>query len=324
VTAPGSVGVLGLGAIGGICARHLLKVFGSVSVYDLDVSRVAVAVDAGATSVLSASELGKSCDTVVVSLPNPPAVRDALLGAEGLFAEAGEHLTVVDMSTVDPQTTRELYARAGDRRIGYLDAPVSGGQPFNGGVDGAEAGTLTFMVGGDATHVRKARPVFDALGVSVHHLGPAGAGSTVKLISNLISGIYTLVAAEGFALGAAAGLSPHELMEVFRDTDAKSFFLTDYLWPRLETARLQPGFAVDLQLKDHRLAAELAHELGVPLYFNALAIQTYETMHRHGRGGMDVSDAIHFVAEQSRANLGLSRKPASEDSDESKIAERHR
>lgn len=299
------VGVLGLGNIGRIVAENLLATLDSVTACDIDEVRRNEFTAVGGKAVVSARELGRSVDVVVVSLPNPPAVRAALLGEDGLFAEAREGLLVIDMSTVDPQTSRTTGAEAARRGIRYLDTPVSGGAPLNGGVDGAAAATLTFMVGGEADAYEDALPVLRLLGTKFHHLGPVGSGSTVKLISNLMSGIYTLVAAEGLALGAAAGFGPAQLVEVFRDTDAKSFFLTDYLWPRLAAGNLEAGFAVDLQVKDHRLAAELGHEFGVPMTFNAMAIQTYEQMRGQGRGGRDVTDAIRFWAEHAGVDLGL-------------------
>ena len=158
----------------------------------------------------------------------------------------------------------------------YLDAPVSGGKPMSCGVEGAEAGNVTFMVGGDAQPFARARPVMEQLGEVFLHVGPAGSGSTVKIISNLLSWVYTLVAAEAFALGAKAGFTPAQLVEVFRETDGRSFFMTDYLVPRFERGEFDPGFSVELQLKDHRLAADLAHELEMPLLFNGTAIQLYQ------------------------------------------------
>jgi 3-hydroxyisobutyrate dehydrogenase-like beta-hydroxyacid dehydrogenase len=299
------IGVVGLGAIGSLCAEHVLTKEGAVVVYDHDSSRVDKIAQSGARPAASARELASCVDVVVVSLPNPAAARAALLGPDGLLsAEAAGDLLIVDMSTVDPQTSRDLAQVAAERGVRYIEAPVSGGEPLTG-VDAAKAGTLTFMVGGDMDAFHDAIPVLGLLGVKWHYLGPAGSGSTVKLISNLMSGIYTLVAAEGLALGAAAGFTAEQLINVFRDTDARSFFLIDYLWPRLQEGRQEPGFAVDLQLKDHRLAAELGHTFGIPLSFNAVAIQTYEQMRRAGRGTRDVSDAIRFCAELSAVDLGL-------------------
>lgn len=301
------IGVVGLGAIGSICARHVLEKQGSVIVYDIDPSRTAVLVASGATAADSAAALAADADAVVVSLPHPVAARAAFLGDDGILsADALERRLIIDLSTVDPQTSRELAQHAAARGAHYLDAPVSGSEPLTG-VDAATAGALTFMVGGEAEAFEAAVPILELLGTKWHHLGPAGSGTTVKLISNLMSGIAALVAAEGLALGAAAGFSAEQLVTVFRDTDAKNFFLTDYLWPRVSQGRSEAGFAVDLQVKDHRLAAELGHEHGIPLVFNAAAIQIYEQMRRAGRGSHDVSDAISYWAEMTNVDLGLGR-----------------
>jgi 3-hydroxyisobutyrate dehydrogenase-like beta-hydroxyacid dehydrogenase len=267
----------------------LVREHDDVTVYDLDPERVAMAVDQGATAAVDASAVGAASEIVVVSLPNPDAVRAAL---PQLFEGASPGTVVVDTSTVSPDASRELHALASARGIGYLDAPVSGGEPMQGGVDGARAASMTFMIGGDADAVEKARPVLETLGSHFFHLGPAGSGTEVKLISNLCSGIYALVAAEAFALGAACGFSAERLTEVFQHTDAKSFFMTDYLVPRLVRGDVTPGFTIELQLKDHRLANELGDEKKVPLPLNALATVHWERLRAAGRGGNDVVDAI--------------------------------
>jgi 3-hydroxyisobutyrate dehydrogenase-like beta-hydroxyacid dehydrogenase len=295
-----SVGILGLGAIGQIYCGHLHGAFPGLRAFDLDRERID---RSGAVPVGSARELGAACELVVVSLPDPAAVRAALGGVEGLLEGARSGSVVVDTSTISPATSREMYELARERGVGYLDAPVSGGEPYATGVDGARAGSMTFMVGGDAEDFERARPVMEALGRHFFHLGPSGSGSAVKLISNLCSGIHTLVAAEAFALGAACGFGPERLAEVFQHTDAKSFFMTDYLMPRVARGDVSPGFTVDLQLKDHRLAAELGHEQRVPLPFNALAAQMWELLRARGRGGNDVTDAIFFASEQAGRDL---------------------
>ena len=127
--------------------------------------------------------------------------------------------------------------------------------------------------------------------------------------SNLCAGIHALVAAEAFTLGAACGFPPERLLEVFAHTDAKSFFMTDYVGPRVARGDAAPGFTVDLQLKDHRLAAELGHEQRVPLPFNTLAIDAWERLRAQGRGANDVTDAVFFSAEQARQELGARPAP---------------
>jgi 3-hydroxyisobutyrate dehydrogenase-like beta-hydroxyacid dehydrogenase len=289
------IGLLGLGAIGQHYRDHLLKRFGALHVYDRDPTAMDGARDAGARPVDSAAALGAACDIVVVSLPNPDAVRDALAGPEGLLGGIRPGSVILDTSTVSPETNREMDALARERSAYYLDAPVSGAEPLQGGEDGARAASLTFMCGGDEEGYTRAAPVMDALGAHRFHLGPAGSGSTVKLISNLCSGIYVQVVAEAFALGAACGFDVERLVEVFRLTDAKCYMMTDYVLPRLRRGALDPGFTVELQLKDHRLANELGETHGVALPMNAAATRLWEAMAAGGEGRRDITAAIPFA-----------------------------
>jgi len=205
MVASSSVGLLGLGAIGEIYCEHLLGAFPELCAFDLDADKLS---RCGARAAGSARELGASCDLVVVSLPDPAAVRAALAGPDGLLEGASPGAVVLDTSTVSPATSRAMHALAAERGIGYLDAPVSGGEPFATGVDGARAASMTFMVGGDAAAFERARPAMEVLGSRFFHLGPSGSGSTVKLISNLCSGIHALVAGRPSLSGPRAASRP--------------------------------------------------------------------------------------------------------------------
>jgi 3-hydroxyisobutyrate dehydrogenase-like beta-hydroxyacid dehydrogenase len=298
-----TVGQLGLGVIGRLYAGHLIAKHGDAVVFDIVPARVAEVVAAGAVGVGSARELGERAATVVVSLPNPSAVRSAMEGPDGLYAGMAAGGLVIDTSTIDPGTSRAMYAAAAGRGIGYLDAPVSGGEPMSAGMDGARKGNMTFIVGGDAADFERAVPTMALLGTRWFHCGPPGAGSTVKLISNHMAGLHNLVAAEAFALGAAAGFSPEQLLEAFDGTDARSYHLTDYAAPRLARRDFEPGFSIDLQAKDHRLAGDLGRSLGVPLPLNDLAISLYEAMRAEGVGGKDIAEAFNFFARQANADI---------------------
>jgi 3-hydroxyisobutyrate dehydrogenase-like beta-hydroxyacid dehydrogenase len=289
-----TIGQVGLGVLGQLFAGHLLKA-GPLHVFDLDADRMADAAALGATPAVSAAALAAEADVVVFSLPNPAAVRAVMTGANGVLKGIKPGTVILDTSTIDPTTSREMYDHATAAGARYLDAPVSGGAPMGAGTDGARAATISFMVGGDRDAFEDAQPVMSLLGKRWFYLGPAGSGSTVKLISNLMAGLHNLVAAEAFVLGAAAGFSPETLFEVFDGTDAKSYHLTDYFAPRIRRHDFEPGFTVDLQYKDHRLAAELAQELKVPAIFNALAVQTYQQLRAQGLGGKDLVEAVnHF------------------------------
>ena len=307
-----AIGQLGLGVIGRLYAGHLIAKHGDVVVYDIMPERVAEVVAEGAVGVGSPRELGQQAATIVVSLPNPPAVRSAMVGPDGLFAGMSDGGLVIDASTVDPETSRAMHAAAAERGIGYLDTPVSGGEPMSAGMDGARKGNMTFIVGGDAADFERAIPTMALLGSRWFHCGPSGAGCTVKLISNLMAGLHNLVAAEAFVLGAAAGFSPEQLLRVFDGTDARSYHLTDYAAPRLARRDFEPGFSIDLQTKDHRLAADLGRSLDVPLPFNDLAIEVYEQMRAAGSGGKDIVEAFRFLGRLANADIYAPRRGRTE------------
>ncbi len=302
-------GLIGLGVIGQLYAEHLLRAKGALWVHDAIPERTAAASALGATAVGSARGVAEASEVIVVALPNPAAVEAAFAGDDGLLAGIRPGSLVLDASTVDPATSRTMYAAVRERHADYLDAPVSGGAPGGAGTDGARAATISFMVGGDREAYDRAIPTMAILGRRWFHLGPAGSGSTVKLISNLLAGVHNLVASEAFVLGAAAGFSPETLLEVFDGTDAKSYWLTDYFAPRVRRRDFDPGFSVDLQYKDHRLASELGRELGVPLFFNDLAVALYQAMRAQGLGSRDLVESVRFLGELSGADIFEPREP---------------
>ena len=297
------VGLIGLGAIGSIYARHLLAAKGALAVYDVDADRVAAATAAGATGCASPAALAATSDVVVLALSDPAAVAAVLEGEDGVLSGSRAGELVVDLSTIDPPSCRRFHAAARERGVGYVEAPVSGGEPGGAGTEGARAASLSFMVGGEHADFERAKPVMSLLGKRFFYLGPAGAGATVKLISNHIAGLNNLVCAEAFVLAAAAGVAPETLFEVFDGTDAKSFWMSHYLAPRVRARDFEPGFSVDLQHKDHRLAGELGRALGVPLPLNDLALELYGEMRAAGRGGRDLVDAVTFRGERAGADI---------------------
>jgi 3-hydroxyisobutyrate dehydrogenase-like beta-hydroxyacid dehydrogenase len=299
----GRLGLVGLGMVGRHFANHMLAANGQLTVFDLESARMAPAVEKGAEVAASARALAGRSDVILLSLPAPEAVRAAMLAADGVLAGAAEGTLVIDASTIDPESCREVHGAAAARGVDYIETPISGGEPGGGGTDGAKAGNISFMVGGNRAAYERARPLLHTIGKRSYYLGPAGSGSIVKLISNHIAGLNNLVMMEAFVLGAAAGFSPETLMEVFRGTDAKSFMMTDYFAPRYRRDEFDPGFAVDLMHKDHRLADNLARQHGVPAPFNQLALDVYQAMRDEGRGGKDVIEALHFLADGAGVDI---------------------
>ena len=297
------IGLVGAGVIGQLYALNLLKAYKEIDIYDIDEQRARTLEEKGARCMTSAKGLAEDSEMIVMALPSPSAVEAAVTGPEGLLAGAKAGAIILDLSTIDPGTSIRMYDLAKEGGVSYLDAPVSGGAPRGAGTEGARHATITFMVGGDKDAFDRARPVMEVLGKKLFYLGPSGTGSTVKLLSNLISGLNNLIVAEAFVLGAAAGIGPETLLEVFNETDADSYFLREYIAPRIQRRDFDPGFSVDLQYKDLRLTGELAQRLGVPLLFNELALQVYQMMRAQGLGQKDLVEAIRFWGRLSDADI---------------------
>ena len=296
-------GLVGLGTVGTHYAARLLEASETLYVHDRDRDKVDAAVSLGARAAGSSRELAELSETVVLALPDPGAVKDEMLGERGVLAARCDARLVIDLSTIDPDTARRVHDEATRRGHDYVDAPMSGGAPGGAGEAGARAGTVTFMVGGDAPAVERARALLAVLGSRVIHVGPAGSGSTVKLVSNLIAGLNMAVMAEGFVLGAAAGLSHELLLEVFRHTDARSYTMFEEFAPHLCANNYDGGFAVDLMHKDHRLAGELGRRLGVALPFNELALEAYELCRSRGHGRKSHAVVAQILAEAAGVAL---------------------
>ncbi len=210
---------------------------------------------------------------------------------------------LVATSTIDPTTARDVAREAATRDLDYVETPLSGGDEEGSGVDAARAGAATVICGGTANAVERARRLLNILGCHILHVGPAGTGATAKLVSNHIAGLHNLVAAEAIAVGRAAGLSLETILAVLRHTDAQSYWLFNYLAPRIARGEFDEGFSIDLQHKDHRLFGELAAQHNAPTPLNDLALQLYEAMRADGIGRKDLTEAANVACEQA----GLSR-----------------
>ena len=282
---------------------RLLDAKATLYVHDLDPNKVEAAVSQGAHAASSSCEVAERSDTIVLALPGPGAVKAEMLSEHGVLAARCDARLVIDLSTIDPDTARRVHGEAARRGHEYVDAPMSGGAPGGAGAAGARAGSVTFMVGGDARAVERARALLAVLGSRVIHVGPAGSGSTVKLVSNLMAGLNMAVIGEGFMLGAAAGLSHELMLEVFAHTDARSYTMFEEFAPHLCANNYDGGFAVDLMHKDHRLAGELGRRLGVALPFNELALEAYELCRSRGHGRKSHAVVAQILAEAAGVAL---------------------
>jgi len=290
------IAFIGLGNMGLPMVANLIKAGHRVHAADVRSEAVEAAVAQGAVAARSAADATRQAEVVVTMVPNSPEVEVAYLAAGGVLEGARRGQIAIDMSTIDPATTRKVGARLDAAGIRMLDAPVSGGVP------GAVAGTLTIMVGGDPAVFAEARPILGLMGKNVVHVGPLGSGEVAKICNNLLAGVSMVAAAEAFTIGIRAGVDPKILHEVIRTSSGNCWALEHNcpvpgLVPKSASNRdFAPGFMTDLMAKDLSLARAAARDLGVPCFTGALAHDLYMLASRHGLGRRDFSSVIQLLA----------------------------
>ena len=272
------VGFIGLGTMGREMVRNLLKAGHVVRAFDVVQDAVVEAEASGALGVASVAEAASGADVVVTMLPDTPDVQAVVMGEGGLLATPPGGRLIVDMSTIAPQAVRAMAATLKAHGIDLIDAPVSGGP------QGAKAGTLTIMAGGEAEAFARAKPVLAAMGSTINHVGGSGAGQTVKLCNQLMVGINLQAVCEAIALGRASGVDLGQMREVLLGGSAASWML-DRLGPGMIEGETAAGFRIDLMLKDLRLVQEHAQALAVPLPGLALVSTQFMEAKAHGEGG---------------------------------------
>jgi len=245
------IGVAGLGNMGGGMARRLLASGYSVSGYDVVPAALQAFQDAGGSSATSAAELAARVSVVITSLPDPAAVRAAFLAEDGLLAGARLGFTVIETSTIDPRTIKEIATACEGRGVQLIDATLSGQPPQ------AAAGELTIMVGASGALLEAQRPLLEKLSKQIHHTGDVGTAKTVKLVNNLMSLGNIAVAAEAFLLGLRCGMDANKLYDILSTSGGRSAHF-NYDFPRVIADDFRPGFKTQLALKDIRLIIDLA------------------------------------------------------------------
>ena len=210
------IGFLGLGTMGGQMARRLVSEGYAVTGYDVDPGRAAQAKANGVILAASPARVAEAADFVLSSLTDPAAVRRAYLGEDGAIEAVRAGMTLIDLSTIDPDCWREVAAAAKKSGVECLDAPVSGG-PIEAG-----SGKLVFLIGGEAAVLERCRPILMTLGTDLHHVGPLGSGQVVKIVNNVMSMGNMAVAAEAMVLGVKAGVDPERLFEILSTSGGRS------------------------------------------------------------------------------------------------------
>ncbi|HEX2389905.1 MAG TPA: NAD(P)-dependent oxidoreductase [Casimicrobiaceae bacterium] len=294
-----NVGFIGLGTMGAPMARNVMKRGHALTVFDVVPAAVASIVAAGARAGATPKDVAAASDIVITMLPDAPDVERVALGPEGLVAGIRAGAIYVDMSTIDPATTRKVGAAIADRGAAMIDSPV--GKT----ADAAVAGTLTLMVGGAAEVVERCRPVLDCMGTDFFHCGDLGAGQTMKLVNNLLATAVSEASIEALVAGTRSGLTLDTMMSVLRTTMAWNNALAIALPKRPLAGDFTPGFMMKLAHKDCRLALQMVEGLGVEAPVGRAAFASVEEAMRRGLADDDVGALLKLREEAAGVRVRL-------------------
>lgn len=289
------IGFIGLGNMGLPMAKNLVSAGHDVTGFDLNSAALDDLAAAGGASAASTGEAVAQAEIVVTALPAARHVKHIYCGQGGILDVAAKGCVFVDCSTIDTESAREVISEAKERGQMMIDSPMSGG------VGGATAGTLTFMVGGTDAAFSAAQPALTAMGKNILHAGGPGAGSAAKICNNMMLAIQMIAVAEGFSLAEKLGLDAQKLYDISSTATARCWSLNDYCpvpgpVPTSPANRdYQPGFAAALMLKDLRIAMEAAQGAGAVTPMGAQATQIYSMMDMAGQANLDFSGVIKFI-----------------------------
>lgn len=272
------IGFIGLGIMGRPMAKNLLKAGHDLVVYDLDQSSVDALTAEGATAASSPKDVAQQVKLVITMVPNSPHVKAAVMGENGVLEGAAEGTILVDMSSIAPLASQEVAKACAEKGVKMLDAPVSGGEPK------AIDGTLSIMVGGEQSVFDEVKDILSAMGASVVLCGDIGAGNTTKLANQVIVALNIAAVSEAFMLSTKAGVDPIRVFDAIKGGLAGSTVMNAKV-PKITQGDFEPGFKVDLHIKDLKNALDTGHSVGAPLPFTAQALEVlqYLTSHDHGQ-----------------------------------------
>ena len=289
------IGFIGLGNMGLPMAQNLLKAGHPVSGFDVSTDATERLAGGGGTRTNSIADACKDAEVVITMLPAGEHVREVYLGDGGVLAAVMPGTLLIDSSTIDVQTARDVAQAAEGKGLAVVDAPVSGG------VAGAQGGTLTFMVGGSDDAFERARPILEHLGKTIVHAGASGTGQAAKICNNMILGASMIVVAEAFLLAEKLGLDAQKLFDISSKSSGQCWSMTSYcpvpgLVPTSPANRdYQAGFTAAMMLKDLRLAQSAARTTRATTPLGAGAAAVYERFVETGDGGVDFSGIIRFL-----------------------------
>ncbi|MFT9248418.1 2-hydroxy-3-oxopropionate reductase [Lentilactobacillus hilgardii] len=281
------IGFVGLGIMGKPMAKNLVKAGHEVTVFDFNESAVKELVAVGAKAATSGKETASGQEVVFTMVPNSPNVEAALFGENGIAEGLSEGQTVIDMSSINPLASQNFAKRLVKFGVGFLDAPVSGGEPK------AIDGSIAFMVGGDKILFDKYEEILGVMGGSVTYVGAVGAGNTTKLTNQIIVALNIAAVSEGFSLAQKAGLDPEMVFNAIHTGLAGSTVM-DAKVPMIINRNFEPGFRIDLHIKDLQNALDTSHSLNVSLPLTSEIMEIMQSVKVHGDGQNDHSAVAKF------------------------------
>lgn len=283
------IGMIGLGAMGFPITKCLLKAGFEVYAFDVAVKALEEAAANGAHPCADVAKVGAEAEIILCSLPNAAIVESVM--QEALSGKELKVQVWVDLSSIAPESAKKFARMAAGREIEYMDCPVSGG------VHGAEAGTLTIMVGGPEETLEKARPVLEAIGKKIYHVGGVGAGSGMKMVNNFMLGCNMAAAAEALVLGSKIGLDLDTMYEIVKNSSGRSFIIENKIPNFIKKREFDGGFAINLAYKDLGLAMETAKHLSMPVCMGSMAVQMFEAARAKGYGREDITALLKVEEE---------------------------
>lgn len=281
------IALIGAGAMGGAIGTRLLETGNALNVFDLNKDRVSELVVKGAVASGSAAEAAQGVDFVITSLNASQIVKQAIFGPGGAAEGAAKGTTIIDMSSIDPATTRELAEMAAQRGLGFVDSPLSGGAPK------ALTGDLTLMAGGSDADVERAHVALKHVAGNYTHMGPSGAGQTTKLINQVLCGLGFLAVAEATRLAQDAGVDAEKIPLALKGGRADSALLQEYL-PRFAAKDYRRTGRIDNMVKDLNMVNDLARQTGTAMPMTALCAEIHRLLTAAGLGGEDQAAVMEF------------------------------
>lgn len=291
-----AIGFIGLGIMGKPMSKNLLKAGYNLLVMDKNQSAVAEVVAAGAAAASTPKEVAEQCDYIITMLPNSPHVKEVVLGEDGIIEGAKPGTIVIDMSSIAPLVSREVAEKLIAKGVEFLDAPVSGGEPK------AIEGTLSVMVGGKKDIFEKCYPLMKAMAGSVVLTGGVGAGNVTKLANQVIVALNIAAMSEALVLAAKAGVEPELVYQAIRGGLAGSTVL-DAKAPLVMDRKFNPGFRINLHIKDLQNVLDTSHEVGVSLPLTAAVMEIMQALKVDGMGECDHGALVRYYEKQAQIEV---------------------